>query len=477
MPFMHRLTPTLLACAASLCAQGDGVPTAEELDKAQANVVRVMAERLTQAIGGDISNGSSLVLAAAFDAEDRATKYLLWRQAVEMAERTGNAWLAMQHDRALAPDFALDPTQSGVNLLKRMAKANDDPKHVASIAMAAMAKASEHSLADDTTAMLSFYDVAVRAALRTEHAPLYAHVRDRLATLRAPAKLAPQLAGSLHDSPWRAELVVSGLLSGEVRMLEPFTLRELAPLFRDLDGFDAATDAGELDSKQLVTLADRARNPQMRTGMLRCAMQRLVRGYLVADEAERRRTAEQIVTLCERLCRADGLTRLRFDRDEKRTQLAFANGDWRVENGQLVGAAKGNNNFATHRARFLAMNAVVIRGGIRSKQGLNFRCKAGDVNLLLNWEMEDQNHLWQNGACHRTEPRVLEQGREHTILIFSDGASTHVCIDGEHLYTVPGMLAGTVSVYPSLGSEIFVREILVDGVPDGLVDAPIGVMM
>ena len=125
----------------------------------------------------------------------------------------------------------------------------------------------------------------------------------------------------------------------------------------------------------------------------------------------------------------------------------------------------------------LESKAHVIRGGIQSAAGLNFRCKAGDVNLLLNWEVEDQNHLWQNGACHRTSPRVLEQGKEHTILIFSDGASAHVCVDQQHLYTVRGMLAGTVSVYPSLGSEIFVREVLVDGVPDGLVDAPVGVLM
>ena len=101
---MFRLAPMLLACAASLCAQGGGVPTDEELDKARADVVRVMAERLTLAAGGDISNGSSMVLAAAFDAEQRPTKYLLWRQAVEMAERTGNVRLAMQHERALAPE-------------------------------------------------------------------------------------------------------------------------------------------------------------------------------------------------------------------------------------------------------------------------------------------------------------------------------------------------------------------------------------
>ena len=94
---MPRPAPTLHCCAAVLCAlaapaaQGEGVPSAAELDSARANVVQVMAERLTQAVGGDVSNGSSLVLAAAFEAEDRAVRYLLWREAVELAEQRGDA--------------------------------------------------------------------------------------------------------------------------------------------------------------------------------------------------------------------------------------------------------------------------------------------------------------------------------------------------------------------------------------------------
>lgn len=260
-------------------------------------------------------------------------------------------------------------------------------------------------------------------------------------------------------------------------MLEPFRVRELAPLFTDLGGLAPTLAAKELDADQLTSLAERARHPQMRTGMLRCALQRCARSYIAADDTARRRAAAQITDLCDRLCQQDGLSRLRFDRDDQRDQLAYTNGRWRVQNGELVGTAEGNNNFATHRVRFSTMNAVVLRGGIRSAAGLNFRCKAGDVNLLLNWEVEDQNHLWLHGASYHTSPRALEQGKEHTILIFNDGNRSHVCIDDRHYYTVPGMLAGTVSVYPSLGSEIFVREVLVDGIPDGLVDAPIGVMM
>ena len=121
----------------------------------------------------------------------------------------------------------------------------------------------------------------------------------------------------------------------------------------------------------------------------------------------------------------------------------------------------------------------MIRGGIRSNDGLNFRCKVGDINLLLNWEVADENHLWLNGRRFAVQPRLLEAGKEHTIAIFAEGLRCDVCIDGERIWTanLPSPLAGTITVYPALGSEIFVREILIDGDPDGVADAPRGALM
>lgn len=128
---------------------------------------------------------------------------------------------------------------------------------------------------------------------------------------------------------------------------------------------------------------------------------------------------------------------------------------------------------------FGVLRTVLIRGGIRSANGLNFRCKVGDVNLLLNWEVADENHLWLNGQRFAVSPRRLEQGKEHTVAIFAEGLRCDVYIDGERVWTadLPSQLAGTITVYPALGSEICVREILIDGDPDGVVDGPRGSLM
>jgi len=470
-----RLTLVLALCAPTP-AQGDPPPSVEQLDSARPKVVRIIAERMTQALGGRPADGSTVLLAAAFEAEDRAVRYLLWRNAVELAEESGEAWLAMQHERAMAGEFGVDPARSGPALFRRMAAATNEPERLASIATAALYSASDVPL-DDERAMLTFFDVAVRAALRAEHAPLSDHIRDQLELLRAPAAICASLPGGLPGSPWSEPQVVRALLHGEVGILEPFQLSELSDLFVDLGDLDPALDGRSLRSEHLRALAPKARHPALRDGLRRCALQRLTRSYGAAAPASRRRIATELAQVCAELCRRDGVTRLRFADEVSLNNLAIANGDWRAVDGELRGASTGANNFATSRVRFSAMTAVVLRGGIRSDDGLNFRCKAGHVNLLLNWEVEDQNHLWSNGTCHRTAPRVLTPGREHTIAIFSDGARSYVCVDGAHLYDVPGSLSGTVSFYPALGSEIFVREVLIVGLPDGIVDAPVGVLM
>lgn len=474
---MHHFLPSMLALSAVLVAQGNRVPTAAERNKAQPEVVRLLAERILRSRGGDIRLASSEVLAAAFDAPDRATRYLLWRQSIHMAIKSGNASMALQNDRTFATDFGLDPHLTGIEVLKRMAAATKDASQIANVSLAAMFSAGNHVLDESDTVMLSYYDISVRAALRSNHVPLYSHVRDYLAQLRAPRAIGKELAKSLHNSPWPAATVASGLLQGETRMFEPFEMRDFKAVFRSYGNVKANRRTNTLTADEMIELSKHATHPLLMTGMLRCAQLCLVRDYLDANEKTRQESCQKIIKLAAQLCTNDGVSRLRFQDDKKLSQLAYANGDWSTEEGQLIGKAQGTKNFATHRISFSRANAVIIRGGMQSESGLNFRCKAGDVNLLLNWEVEPENHLWLNGACHRTEPRALTQGEEHTIAIFSDGANAHVCINNKHMWTVNSCLAGTISVYPALGSEIFVREILIDGKPTGLVDMPIGVMM
>lgn len=479
MTGMARTIPGLLGAAAlalgGLPAQD--APSPSELERARPAAMQIMAQRVVALAGGDYRRASGELVAAAFAEPDDSVRFLLLEQAVDIAVQNDDIWLALSHTRAMAGPMNRQSHVAGVALLNRLAQKLEQPDDHAQLAAAALQAAHEHMLEESERPMLAYYDVAVRAAMRSDHAAFYAQVRDRLSYLRGVRTLGAELDRHLDANKWPGRVVMAGLLAGELRMLEPFAVGELASLFDDLGDVPADLPARDLDAAQLLALAERCRDPRVRTGFLRCAQQHLLRSYDAADEPTRRATCRQLVAITERLCTGDGLSRLRFRRPNDRDQLVFANGDWNIADGLLVGEAQGSDNYATHRVSFSSANVVVVRGGIRSKEGLNFRCKVGDVNLLLNWEVQPQNHLWLNGTSLRNEPPALQVGEEHTIVFLCDGARAHVCIDGEHMWTVASQLTGTISVYPAFGSEIFVREILVDGRPDGLVQGPAGVMM
>lgn len=56
--------------------------------------------------------------------------------------------------------------------------------------------------------------------------------------------------------------------------------------------------------------------------------------------------------------------------------------------------------------------------------------------------------------------------RQHELSVLDIADTVLVMVDGRAICSVPGHLEGTVSVYPALGSEIFVKQIRVRGEPD-----------
>ena len=86
-----------------------------------------------------------------------------------------------------------------------------------------------------------------------------------------------------------------------------------------------------------------------------------------------------------------------------------------------------------------------------------------NVNVLFNWEVADCNHFYFGETFSAKAPRLLQAGREHTIQLRQFDDQVAVCLDGQQVATGPGRLEGTVTVYPALGSEIFVRSIEVVG--------------
>jgi hypothetical protein len=156
---------------------------------------------------------------------------------------------------------------------------------------------------------------------------------------------------------------------------------------------------------------------------------------------------------------------LRFAAANDQQRWLIAGGEWRIADGCLIGKSldPAVATRATFKFAFERIDSVTIRAGIRSADGLNLRIAAGAVCVLLNWEVADQNHVYFGDAVKVTAPRILQQGREHTIELRQLGDEAIVLVDGALLASGVASLAGAITVYPALGSEIFVRAIDVVG--------------
>lgn len=183
------------------------------------------------------------------------------------------------------------------------------------------------------------------------------------------------------------------------------------------------------------------------------------RAWLALDGLERERVTWQLDKL------EDGLTA--DDRLVRATALAdfvIQGGEWSVAADGVHGRNTGPAARATHRYAFEHIDAVTIRGAIVSADNHNFRVAVGPLNILLNWEVTPENHFYIGE--HRvatTQPPALQRSREHVIRVRQLGPQIVVFVDGAPVFTGHGKLAGTVTVYPAVGSEIRVREVAIVG--------------
>ena len=113
-----------------------------------------------------------------------------------------------------------------------------------------------------------------------------------------------------------------------------------------------------------------------------------------------------------------------------------------------------------------SIERVTIRGGIHSGDNLNFRVAIGPLNILINWELAEESHIYLGEQRAHTCGHLFEKGREHELCVLHVADTVLVMVDGKTVCSFPGHLEGTVSVYPAVGSEIFVKQIRVRGEPD-----------
>lgn len=420
----------LLATAAAV-AQGEGqddrepVPTPNELALAQKAVLGVVVDLLAERVQDD--EAIRLLLSTADASDGAAVRWLLLEHAHRLAFEARDERQILRVANATIAGFDVDPVDF---LQRRMDEIRAvealEPRYVTGVWLERLERAS----------------AAGDAALARRYS---ARALDECRAIDDPL-LKEQVAAQVAETAARQELAQeTPALFERVRTVEPMT---------------ALSHAAEC-TKHAKATADAVAARTWR----REALAWYGAAWRDLDELERTRAIGLMDAVGRRAPGDPELGRIRFESADALDDLVLNGGDWHVEHGALRATAGDDGARATFRYAFRRIRSVTVRGAIKSEAGLNFRFAAGPVSVILNWEVADENHMWVGGRRVITSPRRLVVGREHEMVLRRLGDRVVVLVDRELLFDEPlqGELAGTVSVYPALGSEILVREIVIDG--------------
>ncbi len=142
-------------------------------------------------------------------------------------------------------------------------------------------------------------------------------------------------------------------------------------------------------------------------------------------------------------------------------------GRWRVEDGVLIGTAPadGTYPYLTFARHFAEIEEVHVVGGLAAGSAHNFRMAVGPAAAIFNWESKAIS-IFRTGAISGTSSdALLVPGEDHEIIFRQEGSGWRLLLDDRIVHEEMGLLHGTVTLYPMLGSTIRVKEFAITGRP------------
>jgi hypothetical protein len=421
-------------------------------------------------------------LAHAEGNDDPLLQYALLTEAKDLAIAAVDVACASRVIDAVARRFALDVLVLRAETLKALSL---EPEAPAVELCSAWSSLADQALAADA------YDLADESARRAAtHAE-----RAGAATLAWAAAQATRTGATLaayrpvHEC-FRRAVAGQGTRS-ENHVVGSFLCFVRGDFARGLPLL-ATSDAGELvdlaaadlqpdkTAEQRLGLAARWESAAGPEGSTRAAH---VRGRALfwyrsavplASGLLRLRAQKRVDELTEQIETAPTRSRVRFTSPDA-LRYVVTTGDWRLEGSRLVGVSHQDDGACTLATFFASIDEVVVRAAIVPPSTQNLRIVCGAHLALFNWEMAAENHFYfgrENVGV--TRPHALQPGKLHEIVFRQTAAGVDVLIDGNKHQTLPGKLRGTVTVKPSVGSTISIKEIHVTGVdvPSVPVDGP-----
>jgi hypothetical protein len=163
----------------------------------------------------------------------------------------------------------------------------------------------------------------------------------------------------------------------------------------------------------------------------------------------------------------DVIVRRTFETDGDLAAWRISGGEWMVKKGAAYGHQTGDRYaYLTWPQYFGRISSVTVHGSIASPENVDFRLAVGHVNAIFNWELDDVDIYHDGWGDGKAVPhRSLAKGRDCEMKFVQDGDVIRVLVDGRETWQTTGRMAGTVTIYPAVGSTIRIRDVEIRGVP------------
>lgn len=473
----HVWCLTLVTASSGTAQRRQPVPRPDAVAATQGALLDELARVLWQgAAAGE--NVDRLLARAAATEVPSPLRYALAGQAARCAVLAGDVPTALRVADSLAEIFTIVRDDARADALRAFEAEGHVPSQL--LAGAWLAEA-ERQLEGDLASFTASVSAAERLAGADQPRGLAALVSHRAADLRAMRAAFERCQAAPDDAARRGRYrafyrgdFAGGLPDLRAPQAGGERVARVAANKRNAhrDGDDPLMLVAV--AEQWLSVAADETEPIARRNLWRRSFALLGDAYLATcpmmlgnefevSEPERARLQRLFDRAGELMAEADDAFVQRFAGPDDLGAMQITAGEWRVANGTLIGRSTGEATRATLPWAFARIASVTIRGSIRSAGTLNFRVAVGPCNALLNWELDDVNPIWFGDMEQRVGPRAMSADREHAIHIRQLGEWIAVFVDERLLALGPGQLAGTVSVYPALGSEIAVRQIEVIG--------------
>ncbi len=161
---------------------------------------------------------------------------------------------------------------------------------------------------------------------------------------------------------------------------------------------------------------------------------------------------------------------IRFDSHADLDDWHVTAGEWTVDGGRLVGRSLDpsggvTDEYATHRTYWGEIERVIVRGGLDAGSPNNFRMAVGAAAQLFNWERTPASWFELGHHDQQVSGALMTPGQEHEIVLEQIDDRIRIVVDDRTIWEHRGRMRGPLTLHPSFGSTLWVREIVIRGRP------------